>query len=105
MAMAKVRDNWELVELLIKNKIGSHVPFALNGIVELAANAKQESVKLKALQDILFRAGYDAPMRIETTEVQAGDMTNTELDNELTKLLSRVNKEADKVAKATEELH
>lgn len=102
-AMGKIRDNWRLVEKLIRNRIGSHVPFALNGVVELAMNAKQESVRLKALQDILFRAGYDAALQIETSE-KVSDLDNAELENELTRLLARANNAAAKEA-AIEELH
>ena len=102
-AMGKIRDNWRLVEKLIRNRIGSHVPFALNGVVELAMNAKQESVRLKALQDILFRAGYDAALQIETSE-KVSDLDNADLENELTRLLARANNAAAKEA-ATEELH
>lgn len=91
LAMKKVRDNWRLVEKLIRNRIGSHVPLALNGVLELAENAKQEAVRLKALQDILYRAGYDRPMEIVTSEKKADDLSNKELDEELTKLLARVN--------------
>lgn len=104
LAMQRIRENWRLVEELVRLRIGRHVPFALNGIVELATTAKQEAVRLKALQDILFRAGYDAPMKIETMEKEAKDMSNRELDAELTRLLARVNNEAD-TAKAAEEIH
>lgn len=99
LSMRKVRDNWRLVEKLIRNKIGSHVPMALAGVVDLAENAKQESVRLKALQDILYRAGYDRPMEIVTTEKQAEDLSNKELDDELTRLLARVNSKEETVEK------
>ncbi len=35
-------------------------PHALNTIKEIAENATQDAVKLKACQDLLSRAGYDA---------------------------------------------
>ena len=100
-SMSVVRDNWRLVEKLIRNKIGSHVPMALAGVVELAQNAKQESVRLKALQDVLYRAGYDRPIEIQHTEKEANELSNRELDDELTRLLARVNDTAD----AEKELH
>ncbi len=98
-ASKMIRDNYRLVEKLIRDRIGSHVPMALEGVVELATNAKQESVRLKALQDILYRAGYDKPIEIVTSEKEVRDMDNKELEDELTKLLARSNSEA------TEELH
>lgn len=94
-AMRHIRDNFKLVEKLITNKIGRHVPFAVNGVIELATNAKNDAVKLKALQDILYRAGYDRPMEIVTSEKTADEMSNKELDDELTRLLARVNNEAE----------
>ena len=105
MAMSKIRDNWDIVEEMIRLRIGTHVPFALNGIVDLAMNAKQEAVRLKALQDILFRAGYDAALKIETKEVDAKDMSNTQLDAELTRLLARVNNEAEADVSASSVQH
>ena len=104
IAMRTIRDNFKLVEKLITNKIGRHVPFAVNGVIELATNAKNDAVKLKALQDILFRAGYDRPMEIVTSEKTADEMSNTELDTELTRLLARVNNEAAEAA-TQKELH
>jgi hypothetical protein len=93
-AMGMVRDNWRLVEKLIRNRIGSHVPMALGGVVELAQNAKQESVRLKALQDILYRAGYDTPVEIVTTDKRADSLANKELEDELAILLKRANSNA-----------
>tara|TARA_R110000744_G_scaffold272405_2_gene385379 strand:- start:167 stop:631 length:465 start_codon:yes stop_codon:yes gene_type:complete len=93
-AMGKIRDNWRLVEKLIRDRIGSHVPMALNGIVELAMNAKNDSVKLKALQDVMYRAGYDRPLEIITGDMDVEKLANKDLDMELTALLARANKEA-----------
>lgn len=93
-AMSKIRDNWRLVEKLIRDRIGSHVPMALNGIVELAMNAKNDSVKLKALQDVMYRAGYDRPLEIITGEMDVEKLPNKDLDAELTAMLARANAEA-----------
>ena len=90
-----IRENMRLVEKLIRNRIGSHVPLALNGVLELATGAKQESVRLKALQDILYRAGYDRPVEIVTSEKDVNALDNKELEDELTTLLARANKEAE----------
>lgn len=90
-----LRENARLVEKLIRNRIGDHVPLALDGVLNLAMNAKQESVRLKALQDILYRAGYDKPIEIVTSEKEASELDNKALDDELTKLLARANREAE----------
>ena len=93
-AMSVVRDNWRIVEKLIRDRIGTHVPMALNGLIHLAQEAKQESVRLKALQDILSRAGYDSAMKIEHSEKLAQDMNHSEIETELQRLLKRSNDEA-----------
>lgn len=103
-AMLTIRDNWRIVEKLIRNRIGTHVPMALNGLIQLAQNAKQESVRLKALQDILSRAGYDSVLQIEHSEKDAQSMNNAELDQELQRLLKRSNDEAD-TSTNSKELH
>ena len=100
-AMSLIRDNWRLVEKLIRDRIGSHVPMALNGIVELAMNAKNDSVKLKALQDVMYRAGYDRPLEIVTGEMDVQKLANKDLDMELTALLARANKQALDTDKTT----
>jgi phage terminase small subunit len=106
MALTTIRANWRIVEKLIRTRIGSHVPFALSGIIELAQNAKQESVRLKALQDILFRAGYDAAMKIEHSEKSAQEMNHSEIENELQRLLKRSNDEhALRAKEDIKELH
>ncbi len=88
-AAATVRKHWQTVEKIIKTRVGSHVPMALAGVVELAKNAKQESIKLKALQDILKRAGYDAPDKFEVTEKRADELDDDELKTELLQLLKK----------------
>lgn len=90
-SMAKVRENWVEVEKRIRIRIGSHVPMALTGIIELAENAKQESIRLKALQDIMSRAGYDKAQELVVTEKKAEEMDDTELKDELKALLKRSN--------------
>ena len=90
-SMSKIRENWRLVKKLMDDKIGSHVPMALAGIVNIAENAKNDSVKLKALQDLLSRAGYDKPIEIVTQDKDAHELDNKSLDEELTKLIKRQN--------------
>ena len=94
---AVLRDHWQYIEKQIADKIGSHVPMAIEGIVYLAQHAKGEGVKLKALQDLLSRAGYDGAIKIETKEVSAEDMDDSMLKDELSILLKK--------AGMVEELH
>ena len=93
-ANKKIRENYKLVEKMINAKIGAHVPMALNGIILLATHASSDAVKLKAQQDILYRAGYDKPIQIETLDA-ANKLDNKALEDELTKLLAKANKLAD----------
>ena len=86
-AMSRLRDNWRLVEKVIKDRIGTHVPMALNGIITLAQHAKQESIRLKAQQDILYRAGYDKPVEFVVEDKDATDLKDQELKDELARLL------------------
>jgi len=88
-AMSRLRDNWRLVESMVKERIGAHVPMALSGIIELAQTAKQESIRLKAQQDILYRAGYDKPMEMVLTDKDAKDLKDDELQKELLAILGK----------------
>lgn len=88
-AMSRLRDNWRLVESMVKERIGAHVPMALSGIIELAQSAKQESIRLKAQQDILYRAGYDKPMEMVLTDKDAKDLKDDELQKELLAILGK----------------
>ena len=88
-AMSRLRDNWRLVESMVKERIGAHVPMALTGIIELAQTAKQESIRLKAQQDILYRAGYDKPMEMVVTDKEAKDLKDDELQKELLAILGK----------------
>ena len=89
LAMSKLRDNWRIVESMVKERIGRHVPMALSGIIELAQTAKQESIRLKAQQDILFRAGYDKAMEMVVTDKDTKEMKDEELQKELLTLLGK----------------
>jgi hypothetical protein len=74
---------------MVKERIGAHVPMALTGIIELAQTAKQESIRLKAQQDILYRAGYDKPMEMVVTDKEAKDLKDDELQKELLAILGK----------------
>ena len=95
-SMAKLRQHGDVVERRIVERIGSHVPKALAVVMDLMENASQASVRLKAAQDILGRAGYDQASKIEFTEKKAEDLTGEELKSELKELLARadINEEA-----------
>ncbi|MDC1406040.1 hypothetical protein N8314_00635 [Akkermansiaceae bacterium] len=89
-AMAMVRKESDTVTKLLNLKIGSHVPSSIKVIVDLMHNEKTPpAVKLKCAQDIMSRAGYDAAIDYTISEKPVEDMTNSELDTELSKLLSK----------------
>lgn len=88
-AKATLRKHWKTVEEGIMLRIGSHVPFALDGIVELAKTAKSETVRLNALKDIMSRAGYDGAIRIESKVQQVEDMDEKDIEAELIELLKK----------------
>lgn len=94
-----MRENHKRVTKHIHERIGGHVVFAINGIVELAKTARNESVKLKALQDIMGRAGFDKALEIITSEKKAGDLTNEDLEKEIQSMMDKSDKtiEEDKV--------
>jgi len=78
------------IEELVRETIGGHTPMALQTIAELAANASQESVRLKACSELLSRAGMDAVAKVEQTNIDSLENRDTEaLRQELQKLLGR----------------
>ena len=89
-AMSIVRKESATVTKLLNLKIGSHVPSSIKVIVDLMqAEKTPAAVKLKCAQDIMSRAGYDAAIDYTITEKPVTDMTNSELDTELAKLLNK----------------
>jgi hypothetical protein len=68
-------------------KIGTHVPWAVGQLVELARNAASETVRLNALKDILSRAGYDQAIQIETSDVSEKDLDSKEMNKEIQDLI------------------
>jgi hypothetical protein len=84
-----LRDNWQSVQDLVMQKIGGHVPFAIEGIVHLAGNAKSEQVRLKACQDLLSRAGLDSSIKIESRSEAVEDLESSDLEAELLTLISK----------------
>jgi len=66
----------EEIDKRIRDGYKLNAPIAAKIIMDLAKGANQESVKLKAAQDILSRAGHDSALVIE-------DKTDTRTYNEL----------------------
>tara|TARA_R110002020_G_scaffold287099_1_gene502598 strand:- start:39673 stop:40104 length:432 start_codon:yes stop_codon:yes gene_type:complete len=90
-SMAKLRQHWDVVQARIVEKMGRQVPQALAVVVDLMMNARNDSIRLKAAQDLLGRAGYDQASKIELTEKKAEDMDHDALREELTTLMRRAN--------------
>jgi hypothetical protein len=97
-AMHTLRKHWDIVQKRIVEKIGTQVPKALAMVVHLMENGKNESIRLKAAQDILGRAGYDQASKIELTDKKAEDLTRDELTKELQELMNRAQETVDGAA-------
>lgn len=94
LAKAKIRENWKLLEKMIDERIGTHVPLALNIIVDIMINAKSDQTRLLAAKDILSRAGKDKPIQIVTEKKAADQMNDLEIDEEIRALSHKLVKEA-----------
>ena len=88
-SMSKLRKHWDEVQKRIVQRMGAHVPKALAMVVHLMENAKNDSVRLKAAQDLLGRAGYDQASRIELTDKKVEELSKDELRDELSELLAK----------------
>lgn len=96
-ARSKLRDLNEHIQLRIHEKIGSHVPWALNELVELAKNTKNDLVKMKVLLEIMNRAGYTTPITIEHIKDDPRDMTAEQIRKEILQILKQRSKPELKV--------
>ena len=92
-ARTKLRELSDHIQLRIHEKIGSHIPWALNELVQLAKTTKNEQVKLKALLNILDRGGYATPIVIEHIKDDPKDMTREQLRKEVEMLVRKMSKD------------
>lgn len=76
-ASADIHANRMLRNAKVRSYLESHAETAVSNIAFLANNAKSETVKLRANQDILDRSGYklDDQSPAGTTPVKPGDQT------------------------------
>lgn len=88
-AHQKSRDLHDHIVLRMNDRISCHVPWAFDKMVELAETAKNETVKLKALESILTRAGYNAPIVIENHSSDPKEMPREQIAKEIKMLLER----------------
>ena len=75
------------IEDEIKKQLSGSVPKALNRIVTLAENAKQESISLQASKDILDRAGYQA---VNLHKDVTDERSDKDLQEELNSILDGI---------------
>ena len=92
-ARQKLRDLRQHVIERMHMQIGIHVPWAFAELVDLAVSTKNEQVKLKCLQDILSRAGFDHPISFESKSDQPSDMSAKDIATELARLLQKAKPE------------
>lgn len=74
----------EYILSLVRENIEGIAPVAVRVLTDLAQHAKQESVRLKAVRDLLDRAGLVAKLEQKLTVEHVSD---NELDNQLKNLL------------------
>lgn len=68
-ARKKLESMWPEIEKEIRSKLNSGALLGLNVVMDMAVNAKQDSVKLKAAVELLNKGGFAETQRIELTEV------------------------------------
>ena len=75
---------WGEIQDEIKDSIKTHVPMALNGLVQLAEGATSEAVRLNAVKDLLDRGGLKPTEKQEIHQVnEYADMTVEQINDEL----------------------
>ena len=85
------RHLWLHIEHRIQQRVGETSTMALNVLEELMRSAESENVRLNAARDILSRAGYDAIQKQETTVRDITDLSDAELNEQITDLMSQNN--------------
>lgn len=92
----KLREHWRTLEKMIDERIGSHVPAALNCVVELMQRSTSDTVKLNAAKDILSRAGKDKPIQLQHSTKDPDEMDDEQLDAEIIDLAKKIGMGLDK---------
>jgi hypothetical protein len=78
---------WKEIQEEIKFSIETHVPMALNGLVQLAGGASSEPVRLNAIKDLLDRGGLKPTEKQEIHQVnEYEDMSREELEAQLAEI-------------------
>lgn len=92
----KFRELGEHITLRSFDRFSTHIPWAINELVTLIMTTKNDNVKLKALQDLMDRAGLKTPTVIQhedKTDPRA--MTSQEVAREIASLLNKANRAPD----------
>ena len=76
------------IERALKERIGEHVPEALNAVRNLMLDTEvSDAVRLNAAKDLLSRGGTDATTRSEVeTTTKISDLIDEEIDTQITEL-------------------
>jgi hypothetical protein len=80
------RHLWNHIEARIKERVSESATMAL-GVLEQLLHSESDTVKLNAARDILSRAGYDAVTKQETTIKDVVELTDEEIELQISKLV------------------
>ena len=81
------RDLYGNIEVAVRDRIGEHVPKAINAVAHLMECSESDAVKLNAAKDLLSRAGTDPTTRQEVeTTTKVSDLTDEEITHKITEL-------------------
>lgn len=82
------RQNAEYISGYFAEHIGCHAPAALKVLLEIMNSEHEKGgIRLKAAQDLLDRAGYSAKQKVEISTKSVDELSTSELENEIKRLL------------------
>ena len=82
---------WLHIENRIKQRVGEPSTIALHVLEELVRSAESENVRLNAARALLSCAGYDAVHREDTVFKEVTDLSDDELNDQISDLLEQDN--------------
>lgn len=80
-ARKKLESMWPEIEKEIRTKLNSGALLGLNVVMDMAVNAKQDSVRLKAATELLNKGGFAEAQKIELKETS--DLSEEELQKKI----------------------
>lgn len=89
-SLPNVKKKAEATLMAARMRLVQHVPTALEGLIDLSENASADAIKLKALTEILDRAGIKGGFDVNV-EVQHGISAADEIGKKLSLMRDRMN--------------